>query len=147
MSDEQAQVRISVENRFESVDVVLATVGEAMTRLGLDEDSRHWLEIAIREVMADALKYDNERDWRAKITVELAMAGDQAILRVHDRGKDFFDPEEEEDPLARARLLKHRRLKGRWRDHSILSKFVDELEYGAGPGGGTMLTVKKRATV
>ena len=138
MSDEETQVRISVANRLENIDLIQVVVLEALTRLGLDEDSGHQMEIAIREAVANAIIHGNRRDPEEEVTVELATAGDQAIIRVHDRGKGF-DPAEVEDPRAPENLLK-----GSGRGILFMRSFVDEVEYTAGPEGGTVLTLRKR---
>ena len=72
---------------------------DVLSRLGLDEDARHWVGIAIREAVANAIKHGNRKDPSKEVDVELAVAGDQAVIRVHDRGEGF-EPEKVADPLT-----------------------------------------------
>ena len=105
MASEESQVRIAIGSRFEHIDLIQVVVDDALERLGLDDDSRHWVGIAIREAVANAIKHGNRQDPEKEVEVELAIAEDQAIIRVLDEGEGF-DPQEVGDPLAPENLLK-----------------------------------------
>ena len=70
----------------------------------------------------------------------LAIAGDEAVIRVHDSGAGF-DPHQVEDPLAPENLLKPN-----GRGIFYMKSFMDEIEYEARPEGGTVVTLRKRIT-
>src|SRR5436305_5023250 len=76
--------------------------------IGLDEDSSHWVSVAIRESVINAIKHGNRNDATKHVFVDLETAaqGDpELIIRVRDEGEGF-DPEEVADPLAQENLLK-----------------------------------------
>lgn len=138
MSREEPQVRISVSSDYQHIDLIQIVVDDALARLGLDDDSRHWVGIAIREAVANAIKHGNRQDPDKEVDVELAIADDQAIIRVEDRGHGF-DPRTVEDPLAPENLLKPN-----GRGIFYMKSFMDEIEYDTRPDGGTVVTLRKR---
>ncbi len=138
MPSEEPQVRISIGSRFEHIDLIQVVVDDALERLGLDDDSRHWVGIAIREAVANAIKHGNQQDPEKEVEVELAIVGDQAIIRVVDQGEGF-DPQEVEDPLAPENLLKPN-----GRGIFYMKNFMDEIEYNSLPNGGTVVTLRKQ---
>lgn len=138
MPPEETQVRISVGSHFEHIDLIQVVVDDALARLGLDDDSRHWVGIAIREAVANAIKHGNRQDPEKEVDVELAIAGDEAVIRVHDSG-DGFDPGKVRDPLAPENLLKPN-----GRGIFYMKSFMDEIEYSDRPEGGTVVTLRKR---
>lgn len=140
MPPEEPHVRISVGSQYEHIDLIQIVVDDALARLGRDDDSRHWVGIAIREAVANAIKHGNRQDPDKEVDVELAICGDQAIIRVQDRG-DGFDPGTVDDPLAPENLLKPN-----GRGIFYMKSFVDEIEYDSGPDGGTVVTLRKRIT-
>ena len=138
MPAEEPQVRISIGSRFEHIDLIQVVVDDALERLGLDDDSRHWVGIAIREAMANAIKHGNRLDPDKQVEVELAIADCQAIIRVVDQGEGF-DPREVGDPLAPENLLKPN-----GRGIFYMKSFMDEIEYKSRPDGGTVVTLRKQ---
>ncbi len=138
MPAEEPQVRIAIGSRFEHIDLIQVVVDDALERLGLDDDSRHWVGIAIREAVANAIKHGNQQDPEKEVEVELAIVGDQAIIRVVDQGEGF-DLQQVEDPLAPENLLKPN-----GRGIFYMNNFMDEIEYGTRPGGGTVVTLRKQ---
>ena len=138
MPAEEPQVRISIGSRFEHIDLIQVVVDDALERLGLDDDSRHWVGIAIREAVANAIKHGNRLDPEKEVEVELAIVGDEAIIRVLDQGEGF-DLQTVDDPLAPENLLKPN-----GRGIFYMKNFMDEIEYTAGPNGGTVVTLRKQ---
>jgi serine/threonine-protein kinase RsbW len=133
-----SQVRISIGSRFEHIDLIQIVVDDALARLGLDEDSRHWVGIAVREGVANAIKHGNRQDPEKEVEVELALEGDLAVIRIEDCG-DGFDLDQVGDPLSPENLLKPN-----GRGIFYMKSFMDEISYSERPGGGTVVTLKKR---
>ncbi len=138
MPSEEPQVRISIGSRFEHIDLIQVVVDDALERLGLDDDSRHWVGIAIREAVANAIKHGNRQDPEKEVEVELAIIEDQAIIRVVDQGEGF-DLQAVDDPLAPENLLKPN-----GRGIFYMKNFMDEIRYDSRPNGGTVVTLRKQ---
>ncbi|MEO1366620.1 MAG: ATP-binding protein [Acidobacteriota bacterium] len=135
---EEPQVRIAIGSRYDHIDLIQVVVDDALGRLGLDDDSRHWVSIAVREAVANAIKHGNKQDPEKEVLVELAVEGDHAVIRVTDQGEGF-DPEAVGDPLSPERLLLPN-----GRGIFYMNSFMDEITYDDLPGGGTKVTMRKR---
>ena len=135
--EEEPQVKISIGSRYDHIDLIQAVVDDALARLGLDDDSRHWVGIAIREAVANAIKHGNRQDPDKRVDVELALRDGHAVIRVYDNGEGF-DPSTVGDPLAPENLLKPS-----GRGIFYMKNFMDEIDYVSGPDG-TVVTMRKR---
>lgn len=138
---EEPQVRIAIGSRYDHIDLIQVVVDDALGRLGLDDDSRHWVGIAIREAVANAIKHGNHQDPEKEVVLELALENGHAVIRVHDEGEGF-DPESVGDPLAPENLLRPN-----GRGIFYMKNFMDEIVYADRPGGGTSVTMRKRLPV
>ncbi|MEM1203606.1 MAG: ATP-binding protein [Acidobacteriota bacterium] len=137
-SAEEPQVRIAIGSRYDHIDLIQVVVDDALARLGLAEDARHWVGIAIREAVANAIKHGNRQDPSKNVEVELSVSGDEAVIRVHDHGEGF-DPTRVADPLAPENLLKPN-----GRGIFYMKNFMDEIDYSLRPDGGTVVTMRKK---
>jgi serine/threonine-protein kinase RsbW len=131
---------LAIGSRFENIELVQVVLKDCLERLGMDEDASHWVDIAVREAVANAIKHGNEQDPRKQVEVDLTLDDDTLVIQVQDEGQGF-DPEHIEDPLAPENLLKPT-----GRGIFYMKSFMDEIQYGARPGGGTVVTLRKRVT-
>ncbi len=136
-SDEQC-FHLAIGSRFENIELVQLILKDSLDRLGLDEDNRHWIDVAVREAVANAIKHGNQQDPAKKVQVDLTIEGDSVVIRVQDEGIGF-DPADLEDPLAPENLLKPN-----GRGIFYMRSFMDDIQYGVRPGGGTVVTLRKR---
>jgi serine/threonine-protein kinase RsbW len=141
-TSEEKQVKISIGSRFDQIDLIHIVVDDALGRLGLDDDARHWVGIAVREAVANAIKHGNRLDPEKEVDVELAVAGSaderSAVIRVFDHGVGF-DPAQVDDPLA-----PENRLKPNGRGIFYMKSFMDEIDITERPEGGTVVTMRKK---
>lgn len=132
------QFHVTIGSRFENIELVHAVVREALTDVSLDEETRHWVDLAIREAVANAIQHGNRRDPEKRVEVDLEVDPEGLVVRVQDEGQGF-DPTKLRDPLAPENLL---RPDGR--GLLYINRTMDEVEYTDRPGGGTILTMRKR---
>jgi serine/threonine-protein kinase RsbW len=137
MSDEQS-FHLAIGSRFENIELVQLVLKDALDRLGLDDDNRHWIDVAVREAVANAIKHGNLEDPAKQVQVDLTIEVDTLVIRVQDEGRGF-DPTHLEDPLAPENLLKPN-----GRGIFYMKSFMDDVQYGVRPGGGTVVTLRKR---
>jgi len=140
MSDDKS-FHLAIGSRFENIELVQLVLKDSLDQLGLDDDNRHWIDVAVREAVANAIKHGNLQDPAKQVHVDLTLEGsdgDWLVVRVQDEGKGF-DPSELEDPLAPENLLKPN-----GRGIFYMKSFMDDIQYGARPGGGTVVTLRKR---
>jgi serine/threonine-protein kinase RsbW len=138
-------VRLQIHSNFELLDFV-QVVSDRMGQLaGLDEDAIHWIGVAVRESVINAIKHGNREDYGKIVTVEFAMAPSkdpsELVVRVLDQGEGF-DPEEVADPLAPENILK-----SSGRGIFFMRNFMDDVTLKrAAEGGMEVRMVKKLAT-
>jgi serine/threonine-protein kinase RsbW len=138
-------VRLQIHSNFEMLDFV-QVVSDRMGQLaGLDEDAVHWIGVAVRESVINAIKHGNRGDYGKIVTVEFVVAPSndpsELVVRVLDQGEGF-DPEEVADPLAPENILK-----SSGRGIFFMRNFMDDVTLKrAAEGGMEVRMVKKLAT-
>jgi len=135
---EERHFHLDVGSRFENIELIQVVLRDSLERLGVDEDTRHWMDVAVREAVANAIKHGNAQDPGKQVHVDLFREGDDLVVRVEDEGIGF-DPAELRDPLAPENLLKPN-----GRGIFYMKSFMDEIQYGPRPGGGTIVTLRKK---
>ena len=135
---EENRFHLSIGSRFENIELVQVVLKNALVRLGVDEDKRHWIDIAVREAVANAIKHGNAQNPEKKVQVDLAVEGEDLVIRVQDEGTGF-DPDHVPNPLDPTYILRPN-----GRGILFMKKFMDEINYGSAPGGGTLVTLRKR---
>ena len=111
---------------------------------GLDEDAIHWIGVAVRESVINAIKHGNREDHAKLVTIEFSMAPTHAptelVVRVVDQGEGF-EPQEVADPLAPEIILK-----SSGRGIFLIRSFMDDVVLRrASDGGMEVRMVKKLA--
>jgi serine/threonine-protein kinase RsbW len=139
MSEEHC-FHLDLGSRFENIELVQVVLRDTLVDLGMDEDARHWVDVAVREAIANAIKHGNAQNPEKKVHVDLALEGEDLVIRVSDEGTGF-DPDQIHDPLAPENLLRPN-----GRGIFYMKSFMDEIHYGTRPGGGTQVTLRKRVS-
>lgn len=138
MNAEQLLFHLAIDSHFENIEVVQVVLADALQRLGLSKDSCHWIDIAVREAVANAIKHGNRQDPGKKVLVDLSLDQGDLIIRVHDQGEGF-DPAKLADPLNPANLLKPS-----GRGIFYMRSFMDDVEVERVADGGTLVTLRKK---
>lgn len=135
-------VRLQVHSNFDTLDFV-QMVSDRMAHLGgLDEDAVHWIGVAVRESVINAIKHGNREDAWKLVTVEFTFAPiagpNELVVRVLDQGAGF-EPEEIADPLAPENLLK-----SSGRGIFFMRSFMDDVTLRRGAEGGMEVRMVKK---
>jgi len=121
------------------VQVLSDRVGQIVS---LDDDSMHWVSMAVRESVINAIKHGNDEDETKRVLVEFQFhpiaEPTQLTVRVVDHGKGF-DHEAVADPLAPENLLK-----SSGRGIFFMRSFMDDLRLLPVSGGGTEARMVKK---
>ena len=134
-------VRLEFTSAFEMLDFVQVVSDHISRGVGLDEDSSHWVSVAIRESVINAIKHGNRNDATKHVFVEFETAtvdGPALTIRVRDQGEGF-DPETVADPLAPENLLK-----SSGRGIFLIRNFMDDVQLQRAPQGGMEIRMVKR---
>lgn len=138
MRSDEHQFHLAIDSRLENIELVQVVLNDTLERLGLDDDVRHWVDLATREAVANAIKHGNEGNADKTVEVDVSVDGGDVVVRVADQGGGF-DPTGVEDPLAPENLLRPT-----GRGLFYMQKLMDRVDYGAGAGGGTVVTLRKQ---
>ena len=119
-------------------------IGDDVGRMeGLDEDARHWLGVAIRESVINAVTHGNQGDAAKRVHVEFTRLGKEQgggiDVRVRDEGPGF-DPDTLPDCCDPENILK-----GSGRGIFMIRSFMDELVLRRAADGGMEVMMIKRA--
>lgn len=135
-------VRLEIHSSFEMLDFV-QLVSDRIARLaGLDEEALHWIGVAVRESVINAIKHGNREDYAKLVTVEFTftprLAPTELRIRVTDEGAGF-DPDEVGNPLAPENLLK-----SSGRGIFFMRSFMDDVALRRRPEGGMEVRMLKK---
>ncbi|MGQ0737110.1 MAG: ATP-binding protein [Acidobacteriota bacterium] len=135
-------IRIEFASAFDMLDFVQVVSDHVGRLVGLDEDSLHWVSVAVRESVVNAIKHGNRNDASKRVAVEFtpepADEPEQLTIRVQDEGEGF-DPEELADPLAPENLLK-----SSGRGIFLIRSFMDEVEVSRRKERGMQIRMVKK---
>jgi serine/threonine-protein kinase RsbW len=138
----QRLVRLEFTSAVEMLDFVQVVSDHVGRVVGLDEDAIHWVGVALRESVINAIRHGNRNDSSKHVFVEFqsASGGDDArlIIRVRDQGEGF-DPESLADPLEPDNILKPN-----GRGIFLIRNFMDEVRLQRAPEGGMEIRMVKR---
>jgi len=135
-------IRLEFNSVFEMVDFVQIMSDHMGRSVGLDEDSLHWVGVAIRESVINAIKHGNRHDAAKHVFVEFEATTVDLVpeltIRVRDQGEGF-EPEEVANPLAPENLLK-----SSGRGIFLIRNFMDDVQLQRVPEGGMEIRMVKR---
>ena len=117
-------VRIEFGSAFDMLDFVQVVCDHVGRMAGLDEDSVHWVGVAVRESVINAIKHGNANDEHKRVHVEFTPLNGEIpglAIRVRDEGPGF-DPAVVADCCADENLLK-----ASGRGIFLIRSFMDEV--------------------
>jgi serine/threonine-protein kinase RsbW len=135
-------VRLQIHSKFDMVDFVQVVSDRVAQLAGLDEDAVHWIGVAVRESVINAIKHGNREDYDKLVTVEFTFTPvaepGELVVRVLDEGEGF-DPQEVADPLAPENILK-----SSGRGIFFMRSFMDDVVLRRGAEGGMEVRMVKK---
>ena len=137
-------VCLEFHSTYEMLDFVQVASDHLGRLSGLDDEALHWVGVAVRESVINAIKHGNSGDERKHVHVEFTpIAGERPAgiqIRVRDEGPGF-DPDALPDPLAPENMLK-----ASGRGIFLIRSFMDELVLRRAPEGGMEVVMVKRVS-
>ena len=141
MTTNGTSVRLDFRSAFDMLDFVQVVCDHMGRMAGLDEDAQHWVSVAVRESVINAIKHGNGNDEQKRVFVEFTPLPSQPAglaIRVRDEGPGF-DPDQLPDPLAPENMLK-----SSGRGIFLIRNFMDEMRLQRAPEGGMEMVMVKR---
>jgi len=131
-------VSLDIASRIDMLEMVQTVVHQISELAGLDDDALHYLSVAVRESLVNAIKHGNRLDASKRVGVEFTLLPDALSIEVRDQGPGF-DPAAVPNPVAPENLLK-----ADGRGIFFMRSFMDEVSYAFPRGGGTVVRMVKR---
>ena len=130
-------VRMSLSSRFENIEMAQHLCSRLLEGRELPEETRHWILMALREALANAIKHGNAQDLEKRVHVDMDVVADTLVVSIRDEGPGF-DPGAVDDPLA-----PENRLKTSGRGIFYMKTFMDDVRFQKHADGGMEIVLKK----
>lgn len=135
-------IRLDFPSHLDMLDVVQVLTDNVGRIGGLDEEETHWVGVAVRESVINAIRHGNGEDRTKRVTVEMRLEPSaepaRLVVRVLDQGPGF-DPAAVADPLAPENLLR-----SSGRGIFFMRSFMDDITLQRLPGGGMEVRMTKK---
>ena len=135
-------IRLEFTSAFEMLDFVQVVNDHVGREVGFDEDAVHWVGVAVRECVINAIKHGNKHDASKRVFVEFETVFNDGVnelgIRIRDQGQGF-DPDSLANPLDPENLLK-----ASGRGIFLIRNFMDEVQLQRAPQGGMEVRMTKR---
>ena len=144
MAPGECSVRLDFSSTFEMLDFVQVVSDHVGRLAGLDDDAVHWVGVAVRESVINAIKHGNCGDQDKRVHVEFTPLEPETpgglSVRVRDEGCGF-DPHCLPDPLAPENILK-----ASGRGIFLIRSFMDAVQLRRGKERGMQIRMVKNVT-
>lgn len=138
MGGAEYEVDIIINSNYKFIDIGHDVVKYLCNLIGFDEDNTHWIILAVREGISNAIKHGNKCDESKKVVVRMSYQDRALNVSIEDEGEGF-DPAQVQNPLLPENLLK-----ATGRGIFYIKNFMDDVQFNFKPNGhGTILRMKK----
>jgi serine/threonine-protein kinase RsbW len=141
MARDQHHIRLQMPSTFALLDVIQLVSDRLSAIVGLDEDATHWVGVAVRESVINAIKHGNRGDESKHVTVEFMLEPvakpDHIVIEVQDEGEGF-DVQDVANPLDPENVLK-----SSGRGIFFMRSFMDDVSFVRLETGGTAVRMSK----
>lgn len=131
-------VKLDIASRFDMLDMVQTVLTHISGLVGFNEDATHYMSVAVRESVINAIKHGNRLDESKRVALQFVIHPGALEVRVRDEGWGF-DPTSVPSPVAEENLLK-----ADGRGIFFMRSFMDEVSYSFPVKGGTIVKMLKR---
>jgi serine/threonine-protein kinase RsbW len=137
-SPETRSVTLEIASRFDMLEMVQTVVTHLANLASFDDDACHYMSVAVRESVVNAIKHGNKLDETKRVVLQFALKGSTFEVHVQDEGHGF-DVDSVPNPVAEENLLK-----ADGRGIFFMRSFMDEVQYTFPSRGGTLVRMIKR---
>jgi serine/threonine-protein kinase RsbW len=131
-------VKLDIASRFDMLEMVQTILTHLSGLVGFDEEATHYMSVAVREAVVNAIKHGNHADESKRVSMTFVLEPRSLEVVVRDEGGGF-DPATVPNPTAAENLLK-----ACGRGIFFMRSFMDEVSYAFPSGGGSIVTMVKR---
>ncbi len=131
-------VELTIASQLDFIDLVTALTDNITGMVGFDEEAAYWINMAVRESVANAIEHGNKYDPQKSVDIRFTVGVDALRVTVRDFGEGF-DPGSLPDPLDPNNLLNPA-----GRGILYMRTFMDNVEYTRHPESGMVVSMTKR---
>ena len=135
-------VRLQIPSLFDMLDLVQVLSDRMGQMAAFDEDAIHWIGVAVRESVINAIKHGNREHPAKHVIIEFAFTPieepTELVVSVTDQGEGF-EPGAVADPLAPENILK-----SSGRGIFFMRSFMDDVQLNRAPAGGMEVRMVKK---
>ncbi|HVT45066.1 MAG TPA: ATP-binding protein [Thermoanaerobaculia bacterium] len=136
MEPDSEHIEITISSRFENIELVQVIAEHLCENAGVDADGSHWIGMAVREGVANAIKHGNKLDVHKRVLAVFDLRGASLEIAISDEGAGF-DPSGVDDPLNPLNLMKTS-----GRGIFYMKTFMDEVGFDFTPHGTRLVMTK-----
>ncbi len=137
MTGSSGPIVLWLSSRYENLELAQAVLSHLCRQAGVGEETEHWIGVALREAVANAIKHGNHQDPGKRVYLSFRLEGSDLMIVVGDEGEGF-EPGDVPDPLA-----PENQLKTSGRGIFYMRTFMDDVSFSRGELGGTILAMRK----
>ena len=131
------EFQVSFGSNIQFLDLV-QDICQTITRMaGFDDEASHWICLAVRESVTNAIQHGNQEDESKRVGVRFRIDRRRLLITVSDQGRGF-DESSLPDPLDTGNLLKPS-----GRGVFFVHTFMDKVTYRNLRQGGFEVTMEK----
>ncbi len=134
-------VELTIGSSYRFIELIGNVVDNLTVLAGFEPEDAHWIGLAVRESVVNAMKHGNRLDESKAVDASLRLAAELLMISIRDRGTGF-DASKVADPLDPQNILNPN-----GRGIFYMRTFMDEVVFSAHPQGGTEVRMSKRIPV
>jgi serine/threonine-protein kinase RsbW len=141
MEQSEGTIALIIESKFSFTELVASVTDNITQLVGFAEEDAHWVGLAVRESVINAIKHGNKEDTNKLVDVKFTFCVEEIVIHIRDYGEGF-DPNTIPDPLSPTNLLNPN-----GRGIFYMRTFMDEVHFSIHPEGGTIVKMRKKKAV
>jgi len=138
MSSSESTVELRIQSSLDYADLVENLTNNLTAMAGCDSEHAYFIEMAVREVLINAIRHGNQFDLHKPVTVQFRFDAARFEVQIDDQGQGF-DFEHLPDPCDPANLLK-----SSGRGIFLVRSFMDDFSLTYIPNHGTEVKFAKK---
>lgn len=133
-------IELLIDSHYRFIELVASVTDNITQIVGFAEEDAHWVGLAVRESVINAIKHGNRHDSSKQVNVRFSLFDEHIAVAIRDQGEGF-DAAHLPDPLDPSNLLNPS-----GRGIFYMRTFMDEVTFSVHPEGGTVVNMVKRKT-
>jgi serine/threonine-protein kinase RsbW len=138
MNTEESYVELKIQSSLDYTDLIENLINNLTVLAGCNSDHAYFIEMAVREVVTNAIQHGNRFDLNKHVRVQLRFDTEKIEVQVKDQGQGF-DFDHLPDPCDPANLLK-----SSGRGIFLVRSFMDDFSFAYVPDEGTEVKFVKK---